>query len=167
MPMQNANPTATQTNPSSQIDQRWSDADAGNQQTGEAAAATAARLRSNAQSATPRSSADAASAVSGQSTTTLILALLAALALAGVIVGAIVRFSGSEPIVQRRGRRDIWGDADADADPAPEPPLDLGQPPRWIQAARQHQAPVQDADEIESLLARAKTDDRLAAHHPN
>ncbi|WP_022723400.1 hypothetical protein [Rhodopseudomonas sp. B29] len=77
-----------------------------------------------------------------------------------------MRFSGSEPTVQRRGgRRDIWGDAGVD--PAPEPPMDLGQPPRWIQAARQHQTAVDNADEIEHLLARAKTDDRLAAHHPN
>ncbi|RJF78864.1 hypothetical protein D4Q52_01555 [Rhodopseudomonas palustris] len=109
------------------------------------------------------------------SAATLIAALLAALALAGLIVGGIFKFGRREPAIRRdgNGRPDIWGAAatpGATAAPAsaeiaaeplaqeidPSPPTQPAEPPSWIKAARERQAPVDDGDELEELLARAQ-----------
>ncbi|MCG6204109.1 hypothetical protein LPW26_05640 [Rhodopseudomonas sp. HC1] len=154
----------------SPVDQRWADAHASDA----SAAATAdasSKLRTAAQNAVAKGGtpANVAIATAG-SAATLIAALLAALALAGLIVGGIFKFGRREPAVRRdvNGRPDIWSAAAKPAlasdlaldqptqDIEPSPPVQPVEPPSWIKAARQHQAPVDDGDEIEELLARAQ-----------
>ncbi|ABD07178.1 conserved hypothetical protein [Rhodopseudomonas palustris HaA2] len=158
-------PAATQASP---IAQRWSDAAVSD--AASTAPDAASKLRSAAQTAAAKSTVPAA-AFSAGSATMLIAALLAALALAGLIVGGIVKFSRREPMVRRdpNGRPDIWRDvprpaaaADdvapghAELDVDPSPPTQPAEPPAWIRAARQRQAEVQSTNEIEELLARAQ-----------
>ncbi|MFC0243296.1 hypothetical protein [Rhodopseudomonas telluris] len=154
----------------SSIDQRWADAHASDA-TAAANADASSKLRTAAQAAVAKGGtpATAAMATAG-SAATLIAALLAALALAGLIVGGIFKFGRREPTIRRdlNGRPDIWSAA---AKPASSdfvtdritqdldlsPPMQPVEPPSWIQAARQRQtAAISEGNEIEELLARAQ-----------
>ncbi|MBB1090494.1 hypothetical protein HUU61_04270 [Rhodopseudomonas palustris] len=156
----------------SPIEQRWSDAASSDSSSANPALAADAstKLRTAAQAAVANGAAPATAALSSTgSASTLIIALLAALALAGVIVGGIVKFGRREPVVRRdlNGRPDIWGAAarpaehdiaadriDLDVDPSP--PMQPTEPPSWIKAARQRQTDIKGTDEIEQLLSRAQ-----------
>ncbi|MBI5132105.1 MAG: hypothetical protein HZA66_21895 [Rhodopseudomonas palustris] len=161
-------PVATQGSP---IDQRWSDAATAAPAADPASAADASsKLRTAAQAAVAKGGTPATAALSSAgSASTLIAALLAALALAGLIVGGLVKFSRRQPAVRRdlNGRPDIWRDAprpasdDYAAEPLdltldPSPPTQPTEVPAWIRAARQRQTEVKATDEIEELLARAQ-----------
>jgi len=161
-------PVATQGSP---IDQRWSDAAAAAPATDPTSAADASsKLRTAAQAAVAKGGTPATAALSSTgSASTLIAALLAALALAGLIVGGLIKFSRRQPVVRRdpNGRPDIWRDApkpasdDYAAEPLdlaidPSPPTQPIEVPAWIRAARQRQTEVKATDEIEELLARAQ-----------
>ncbi|MGO3930801.1 hypothetical protein [Rhodopseudomonas pseudopalustris] len=173
-----ATSSAQQSDPSAEasqgspIEQRWSDATSSDSSSANPALAADAstKLRTAAQAAVANGAAPATAALSSTgSASTLIIALLAALALAGVIVGGIVKFGRREPVVRRdlNGRPDIWGAAarpaehdiaadriDLDVDPSP--PMQPTEPPSWIKAARQRQTDIKGTDEIEQLLSRAQ-----------
>lgn len=88
---------------------------------------------------------------------TILGALLAALAFAGLLGFVTFRYLGRTDIITRntpKPRRDIWGDKDEEA-PSPSTSYDqMIAPSRWASAARASLAP-QDLDEIEQLLRRA------------
>jgi hypothetical protein len=161
--------SATQGSP---IDQRWAESATSDPS---ATTDTSAKLRTAAQVAVAKGATPATAALSSPGTaSTLIAALLAALALAGLIVGGIVKFSRRQPAVRYdpNSRRDIWAgvpklpanDIAADRlDPSVDAtwPVQPLEPPAWIRAARQLQTAVKDTeekhtDEIEQLLSRAQ-----------
>lgn len=163
-PQQTAAP-APQTAPAAPpvtMKERWSEPAAANMP---GATDATDRLRKAAKvtaKAAPASSTDAA--MSAGTIATLIGALLAALAVAGGIVAALVKFGRSEPVVRRDAseRPDLWAghsepidtgmyaddfraspidlDAPADAAIAPDQrpvPVQESEPPAWIRAARE------------------------------
>jgi hypothetical protein len=94
----------------------------------------------------------------------LLGALAAALALAGVLVGAIIKFGSAKPTVKRdaNGRPDIWGAAavtNSSLSEDPELAIDESErsvpPMNWIRIARERHIALKQSDEIEELLARA------------
>jgi len=140
--------------PAPTIDQRWSDAAS---PASPPPADITTRLRKAAAQSANSAAPLAAEAASGSPPWALLGALLAALALAGVIGGTIVKLNRRAPIV-RRDRHDIWGpaidgpkvdiaasprDLDIGLDrfrpvPAAQPaePTLIAEPPAWIQVAR-------------------------------
>lgn len=105
--------------------------------------------------------ANAAQRTDGGSVGMLVGALAAALAFAGLAVGAIMKF-GARP---KPVRRDGLFDAPPQFEPTPEPMVDelpvraehaVEPPPmNWIRVARERHRAEQDRDEIEQLLAHA------------
>jgi hypothetical protein len=180
-PPSEASPATTEAPPadSATMDQRWSDAAASPPP---ATAEATTKLLKAAQSAAKAGTANASGSMTSGTIATLLGALLAALAIAGGIVGAVCKFAGREPIVRRDPdlRADRW-----EALPLPDmvahdftpTPIDLdaefgasrsvpaSEPPSWIKAARERQvandagqrpAPREATDEIEQLLSLAQ-----------
>jgi hypothetical protein len=163
------------------IEQRWSDATTiGSPDSAPATAETSKKLRKTASQLPAKNAPQGTAAIDGgtSGTWTLVGALMAALALAGLIVGAVVKFGTREPTV-RRERRDIWGSVtnrpvgdlaapvrDLDIGLDRFQPIETAEPPAWIKAARERKpaaepareikAELKTTDEIEQLLALAQ-----------
>ncbi|NVN86587.1 MAG: hypothetical protein HXX15_10920 [Rhodopseudomonas sp.] len=163
-PNPGSDPSATgpqaMTAPNWQLAGRW--ADQGNTLSAadrESGAATAApQAIASAEAPPPATIAAPAVAPStepaGSSIWTLLGALVAALAVAGLTVAAVMKFGGSRPAVRRdaNGRPDIWGAVEHDL-PLTEQPAES--PMNWIKIARERHAALDRSDEIERLLSGA------------
>ncbi|KIZ47567.1 MULTISPECIES: hypothetical protein [Rhodopseudomonas] len=95
-----------------------------------------------------------AETAAGSSIRMLLGALVTALAVAGLAIGAIVKFGGTRPKVRRdaNGRPDIWGDA---FPAAPSPDARSEPQMQWIKVARQREEVLDQSNEIERLLSGA------------
>jgi hypothetical protein len=149
------------------LDRRLSDTAASDSSAATAAATTKLRsamhstLTTGAVSAPAEAAAPGSSASTRSSWTTLVGALLAALAFAGLVVGGLVKFSPPKPAT-RKGGPAPWrnvvpspaGRVDPDLDLAP--PMQSSELPSWIKIARARLAEKERSDELEQLLARAQ-----------